>query len=159
MAIIIEAPNEVYSLENTENIRMFLAGGISNCPDWQSEVIEHLKDVDGLTVYNPRRQDFPMDDPNAAEEQITWEYEHLADADVIAFWFSRGSLNPIVLYELGMWGNSNDVEIVIGVDPEYERIQDVEIQTRLARPEVDIIHGFDEFCDALKNYESIDGAF
>jgi len=150
MAIIIEAPNEVYSLENDRNIRIFLAGGISNCPDWQSEVLENLKDEDGLTIYNPRRTNFPMDDPKAAEEQITWEYEHLRDADVIAFWFSKGSLNPIVLYELGRWGNSSDIPIVVGIDPGYERTQDVEIQTMLSRPEIDIIYDFDEFCEYLK---------
>ena len=153
MALIIEAPNEVYSLENNRNIRIFLAGGITNCPDWQSDVIDRLKDEPGITIYNPRRKNFPIGDPKAAEEQITWEYEKLADADVIAFWFSRGSLNPIVLYELGKWGNSSDTEIVIGIDPEYERKQDVEIQTMLARPELDIITDFDEFCDALTRYE------
>ena len=156
MALIIEAPKEIYSLENERNIKLFLAGGISNCPDWQSKVIEVLKDSDGLTVYNPRRKEFPMDDPKAAEEQITWEYQHLRDADVIAFWFSRGSLNPIVLYELGKWGNSTDKEIVIGIDPEYERTQDVEIQTMLSRPEVDIIYDFEEFCETLKNYNLIE---
>jgi len=150
MAIIVEAINEVYSLENNRNIKLFLAGGISNCPDWQSKVLEEIKDVDGLTVYNPRRKNFPINDPKAAEEQITWEYEKLKDADVIAFWFSRGSLNPIVLYELGRWGNSSGKHIVIGIDPEYERQQDVEIQTMLSRPEVDIIYDFEEFCEYLK---------
>jgi len=132
MAIVIESPNEVYSLENSENKKIFLAGGISNCPDWQMELIGRLKGIPA-TLYNPRRANFPMDDPNAAEEQITWEYEKLKAADIIVFWFSRGSLNPIVLYELGRWGNSSDKPIVIGIDPEYERTQDVEIQTVLSR--------------------------
>ena len=156
MAIIIEAPNEVYSLENNRNTKIFLAGGITNCPEWQFVVIEKLKDEPGLTIYNPRRKNFPIEDPNASEEQITWEYEKLRDADVIAFWFSRGSLNPIVLYELGRWGNSSDKEIVIGIDKGYERTKDVEIQTMLSRPEIDIIYDFDEFCESLKmnkNYE------
>ena len=133
MAIIIEAPNEVYSLENSENKKIFLAGGITNCPDWQTEMIEKLKDIPGITLYNPRRANFPMNDPNAAVEQITWEYEKLKGADIIVFWFSRGSLNPIVLYELGKWGNSTTKTIVVGIDEEYERRQDVEIQTRLVR--------------------------
>lgn len=45
MAIIIQAPNEVYSIDNNRNIKLFLAGGITNCPDWQSEVISDLSDV------------------------------------------------------------------------------------------------------------------
>lgn len=138
MAIIVESPNEVYSLENRTNKKIFIAGGIANCPDWQTKLIEKLKDVKGITLYNPRRKDFPMDDPYAAEEQITWEYNHLRDADHIIFWFSRGSLNPMVLYELGMWGNSpisksNSLSApIIGIDPEYERKLDVIIQTKLS---------------------------
>ena len=30
MALIIEATNEVYSVENVHNIKLFLAGGITN---------------------------------------------------------------------------------------------------------------------------------
>lgn len=143
MALIIEAPNEIYSLENNGNVKLFLAGGISNCPNWQMEMIGRLKGFPNLTVYNPRRENFPIEDPNAAEEQIIWEFNHLRDANIIIFWFSKGSLNPIVLYELGMWGNSNDRPILIGIDPEYERKQDVIIQTQLARPEVEIYDSLD----------------
>ena len=133
MALIIEAPNEVYSLENKGNIKLFLAGGITGCPLWQNTMIDILKDIKGLTIYNPRRKNFPINDPKAAEEQITWEYQHLEKADLISFWFSRGSLNPIVLYELGRWGNSSTKPIFIGIDPEYERARDVTIQTELSR--------------------------
>ena len=156
MALIVEAPNEVYSLENNRNRKVFLAGGITNCPDWQKELIEKLKDVDGVTLYNPRRADFPIGDPNAAEQQITWEFEKLKEADIIVFWFSRGSLNPIVLYELGMWGNSRAVTTVIGIDPEYERKQDVEIQTKLAHgragEHTPFYSSLDEVADAVKAF-------
>jgi len=140
MALIIEAPNEIYSLENNRNIKLFLAGGITNCPLWQNELIELIKGADILTVYNPRRLNFPINNPHAAEEQITWEYNHLRDADMISFWFSKGSLNPIVLLELGKWGLSSNKTIFIGIDPDYERTQDVIIQTKLSRPHVRIVY-------------------
>ena len=35
----------------------FIAGGITNCPDWQADIVEMLKDTD-LTLLNPRRADF-----------------------------------------------------------------------------------------------------
>lgn len=150
MALIIEAPNEIYSSENNQNIKLFLAGGISKCPDWQSKIIDDIRDIPDLTIYNPRRKNFPMDDPDAAEAQITWEYNHLKDADAVLFWFSRGSLNPIVLYELGMWGNSNDRPILVGIDPSYERKQDVIIQTALARPEVYIVQSLEELSEQVR---------
>jgi len=140
MAIIIEAPNEVYSLANSGNAKLFLAGGITNCPDWQSWVVSELRDVENLTIYNPRRKKFDIKNFNTTEEQITWEYEHLRDANIVMFWFSKGSLNPMSLYELGMWGNSTDSPTLIGVDPQYERKEDVYIQTQLARPELKIFN-------------------
>lgn len=117
-------------------IRIFLAGGITNCPDWQAELIKILKSSDLKTevdLYNPRRKNFPIHDSEASEQQIVWEFEKLKKADIIIFWFSRGSLNPIVLYELGMWGNGRETPIIIGIDNGYERERDVLIQTHLAR--------------------------
>lgn len=151
MATIIEAPNEVYSIQNNRNKKLFLAGGITNCPDWQAAIIPLLSSIPELTVYNPRRKNFPIHDPNAAEEQITWEYNKLKEADIILFWFSRGSLNPIVLYELGRWGNSSDKPIVIGLDEEYERKQDVIVQTMLSRGvDTPFVHTLDDAVDAIK---------
>lgn len=152
MSIIIEAPKDVYSLENNENAKLFLAGGITNCPDWQAEMIDHLKDIRDLTIFNPRRANFPINDPNASEEQITWEYNKLKESKFILFWFAQGSLNPIVLYELGRWGNSQlDKKIWIGVDPLYERKQDVEIQTRLSRYDIDIKSSIKDLANLVKN--------
>ena len=152
MSIVIEAINEVYSIENNENVKLFLAGGITNCPDWQAEIIELLKEEYDLTMYNPRRKNFPINDPTASEQQITWEYNHLRDADIILFWFASGSLNPIVLYELGRWGNSSNKEIFVGCDPEYQRKQDVEIQTKLSRPNIEIVYSLEDLAEQVSNY-------
>ena len=152
MSIVIEAINEVYSIENNENVKLFLAGGITNCPDWQDEIIELLKEEYDLTMYNPRRKNFPINDPTASEQQITWEYNHLRDADIILFWFASGSLNPIVLYELGRWGNSSNKEIFVGCDPEYQRKQDVEIQTKLSRPNIEIVYSLEDLAEQVSNY-------
>jgi len=149
MALVVEAPNEVYSIENHQNASVFLAGGISNCEDWQSYIISELKDVEHITLYNPRRKNFPIDDPKVAEAQISWEFNHLRDADMIIFWFAKGSLNPLVLYELGMWANSTDKAIMIGIDPNYIRKQDVIIQTKLARPELPIFESMEDLINAL----------
>lgn len=151
MAIIIKAPDEVNSLQNNKNIKLFLAGGITGCENWQKYVISELSNVDNLTIYSPRRENFPINDSKAAEEQIVWEYNHLKTADIIIFWFSRGSLNPIVLYELGMWGNSRIVSTVIGVDPQYERRQDVYFQTSLAKSELQIHNNLSDVIEEVKD--------
>jgi len=154
---IIEATNQ--SIENNK-IKIFLAGGITNCPDWQKVIIDKIKHssnyyikimLENVTIFNPRRKNFPIEDPNASKEQITWEYERLRESNIIVFWFSKGSLNPIVLYELGRWGNSQPVIQIIGMDKEYERKSDVLIQTKLSKPETKICDNLDDFYDLIMN--------
>ena len=130
----IESP-QIY---NGRKKSLFLAGGITNCPDWQELMRKALKDTD-IVLLNPRRYNFPIDDPNAAQTQIRWEYNHLREASMILFWFPKETLCPIVLYELGAW-SMTDKKIFVGVHPEYERKQDVEIQTRLVRREVKTVY-------------------
>ena len=144
---IIVAPEE-YQLENNE-IACFLAGGITGCPDWQSKVIDNFKkydlrfpgQLDGLVLFNPRRSNFPIDDPNAALEQITWEFNWLQQMDLFTMFFTSGeSDQPICMYELGRnicrmidrFPNDYPERILISCDPEYKRAQDVEIQVNLA---------------------------
>ena len=139
---IITAPHDLYDLETAHAPSLFLAGGITNCPDWQSAMIEELRCQSvcaDLTIYNPRRTDFDIKNPRASEEQICWEFAKLRDADIVSFWFAPGSVNPIVFYELGMWGNSREGRpMCVGCDHEFTRIPDVVMQTRLARPELSV---------------------
>jgi hypothetical protein len=130
----IEAP-KIY---NGSAKSVFLAGGISDCPDWHAEVIKTLSPFD-VTLLNPRRINFPMNDPSASTIQIKWEYEHLRKASAILFWFPCETLCPITLYELGAWSMS-DKPVFVGVHPDYQRRQDVEIQTSLARPDISVVY-------------------
>ncbi|RJR34114.1 MAG: hypothetical protein C4576_26930 [Desulfobacteraceae bacterium] len=132
----IEAPH-TYS-KSSDRKAVFLAGGITNCPDWQSEITNLLNDQD-VTLLNPRRKDFPINDPKASEVQINWEFENLRNADLILFWFPKESICPIALYELGAWCMAS-TPVLIGVHPEYERRIDIEVQTSLVRPEVEIVY-------------------
>lgn len=114
--------------------RIFMAGGITNCPDWQTELAGRIDRGVG-TLFNPRRAHFPIDDPSAADEQIRWEHDALRLADGILFWFPAETLCPIVLYELGAWSMTTK-PLVVGCHPDYRRREDVFIQTELARPDV-----------------------
>ncbi len=128
MLDLIIAPMERPAIhENT----LFLAGGITNCPDWQETVINNLHDCD-VTVFNPRRREFDVTDPSATEIQIAWEFEKLREATAILFWFPEETLCPIVLFELGAH-LERDVPLFIGCHSRYTRKKDVEIQTKLAR--------------------------
>jgi len=130
----IEAPHTTYNLTGPS---IFLAGGITNCPDWQATMAGILSDTD-LTLLNPRRKDFPIGDPGAALNQIRWEHQQLRKATAILFWFPCETVCPIVLYELGAWSMTGK-PLFVGVHPDYERKQDVEIQTGLVRPDIVIV--------------------
>lgn len=120
----VEAPTEY---ANDGRPTVFLAGGITGCPDWQAEAADRLRSA-GITVFNPRRADFPIHDPAAADAQVDWEFRHLRKARLVLFWFPAGStVQPIALFELGAH-SSLDTEIVVGVDPDYPRGQDVVLQ-------------------------------
>lgn len=129
-----------------DQVSVFLAGGITGCPDWQDEVVSRLacmSNLDNLVIYNPRRDDFDVDSTFVEREQIEWEHYHLAKADVISFWFPKEGLCMITLLELGKWLPS-EKELIIGCHPDYKRIRDVRIQTQLERPELEIHHTLDE---------------
>ena len=142
----IECP-EVY--EGNER-SLFLAGGISNCPIWQLDLVKLLEDTN-LVILNPRRKHFPTDNPNIEEEQINWEYNHLAKASAVSFWFPRETLCPITLYELGKQSTGKK-PLFIGVHPEYARRRDVEIQTGLIRPEVKIVYSLENLAEQIKSW-------
>jgi len=137
----IIAPIEYISLQN--EVTLFLAGGITNCPEWQKDIIKRLNDLssDKLVVYNPRRDNFPINDSSASYGQIQWEFDKLNKVDIFSMYFTSGiSDQPICMYELGRyisimqqrfpidWEN----RIIISVEDGYKRKQDVIIQTELA---------------------------
>ena len=144
---VITAPEEYES--HIGDVKCFLAGGITGCPDWQSEVIADFKrydmkfpgELDGLVLFNPRRDNFLINDSNAAQEQIEWEFKWLQQMDLFSMLFTAGeSDQPICMYELGrnicrmMQRFPNDFQerIVVSCNPDYRRAQDVKIQVGLA---------------------------
>ena len=130
----VEAPTEYTGA----GASLFLAGGVTGCGDWQRELAGALRGTD-LVVLNPRREKFPIGDPGAAGAQIRWEFDHLRRATARLFWFPCATLCPIALFELGAWSRGEG-PLFVGVDPVYARRLDVELQMRLARPDVKVVY-------------------
>jgi len=141
----IKAPSD----EQAKFASVFLAGGITNCPDWQSETSKALEGLN-ITIFNPRRDVFPVE-PKAAEEQILWEFEKLRAADLISFWFPKETLNPITLFEFGA-AMERHAALVVGIDPEYERKADLEIQMKLSRPDIHPVYSLAELVGEIKTF-------
>jgi hypothetical protein len=133
--IYVECPGK--TTENKQSL--FLAGGLSNCRQWQKTIISDLRLLD-IILYNPRRKSFDHSKKDITVEQITWEEGMIKKSDVISFYFCRETDCPITLFELGTCIMTNK-PIIIGMDSDYSRRQDVEIQVRLKRPDIKIVYG------------------
>jgi hypothetical protein len=130
---------------------IFLAGGITDCPDWQKEMIQRFKDTEMTVLINPRRENFDVNDKTASEFQINWEYHNLRKADAILFWFPYQTICPITLYELGV-AAARDDKIFVGAHPAYPRLFDVNKQLELIRPEVKVHDNFESLVAEVKDW-------
>jgi hypothetical protein len=78
--------------------------------DWQKTATERFQDMPWLTFYNPRREDWNSEwrsDSKEMIEQVNWEMNRLAEADIIFMYFSPGTKSPISLLELGLHASDN----------------------------------------------------
>ena len=149
---LITAPNNeriIKTRNNTQNL-VFIAGGISDCPDWQSEFISHFSGYsDSLVMFNPRRKDFDITNSDIAREQIEWEYSRIDESNVMMFWFPEETLCPITLYELGVATREIDY-LFVGCHPNYKRKFDVITQLGLVRPDVDVVFTIEDLVGQFK---------
>jgi hypothetical protein len=168
---VITAPEHKFFSPNT--LKIFLAGGICKCIQWQPMVIDKLLNdkmlrlsygYDTLHILNPRRVDW-IEEPGAAEKQIEWEFDMLEKCDMFTMYFAGGeSDQPICMYELGRnietmkkkFATTWPKRIVITCDSSYKRVNDVIIQTRLAtegKVTVNVVDGAEESVEA--HYKAI----
>lgn len=142
---VLTAPND--ELPEDHNKTIFLAGGITNCPQWQEKVIKELEMLEPInahaTVFNPRRKDFSFNNTYEVYQQIKWEFDRLEQMDIFSMYFcDADSVQPICLYELGRnivrmqnrFPNDWKDRIVISIEPGYTRKDDVLIQMDLCAP-------------------------
>lgn len=151
MLRIITAP-EIYVPASEDEILLFLAGGISNTPDWQSWFLSEFSKLNlSLAIYNPRRNTpFNFADPQESEEQIKLEYEHLERANWVIFWFPKETICPITLFELGDYWRKT---IAVGTHPEYSRRFDIITQLKLRNKTLKV---YDSLGDVLRHVSRID---
>ncbi len=107
---------------------IFLAGGITGCPEWQKDFIAMCDDIpDAWVMMNPRRSDFDVTDPSMSEQQIEWEHKWLERSGITVFWFPAESICPITLFELGRCIGQRR-RTIVATHPDYPRRFDVVYQ-------------------------------
>jgi len=154
---VITAPETISNIKRND-IFVFLAGGITNCQDWRKSVISHLNKIyendDHVVIFNPRREGFNVFNEKETFKQIKWEFDAIKECNIFAMFFCDSkSVQPICMYELGKQLAYNDcvydnayknMHIIIGVEEEYSRKDDVIIQSNLMGYPVDVLRGSKE---------------
>lgn len=151
---VVKAPTEYKRLGNDFVQVIFLGGGISGCGDWQATMEDLLTGLPVIQI-NPRRENFDITDPAVSIEQIKWEHRHLKQCNCILFWFPCETLCPITLFELGRWLHSK-TKVFVGVHPDYKRRLDVEIQSRLERPKLEVAYSLDALAQQVWDHYGYD---
>lgn len=109
---------------------IFLAGPIQGTGDWQSKAVEIIHGQNPeITIANPRRPRFDINDPREYDNQVDWETLHLKQAvnenGVIMFWLARetehdhkrayAQTTRAELFEKKMEHQYNGARLVIGI--------------------------------------------
>lgn len=110
-------------------IKVFLAGTIDGgaSENWQRKFYEELKKRchDTVTVFNPRRDDWPDDGSDEVRNQIRWEHEHMDKADIIVMNLLPDSKSPISLMEIGMFADSG--KLMVFCQEDFYRYDNVDM--------------------------------
>lgn len=152
-ALYFEAPT-YYRPQPADPPAVFLAGGITGVERWHDHAVEVLQTAaEPLVVINPNRVRFPIDDPGAAWEQVSWEQHHLHLPTVMSlFWFPACdpavTTQPIAMFELGQ-ALGEGRRIVVGAHPDVPRAPDVHMLCQLARPGQVVFSDLDHVLQAV----------
>lgn len=148
MPIVVKQPPAAPDLRPSD-VAVFLAGSIDMgaADDWQSTLVRALEDLD-VVALNPRRDAWDATWVQRREnaqfrEQVEWELDGLARANVVAMWFTPTSQAPITLLELGLVAASSSEKLVVGCPDGFWRKGNVEIVC--ARFGVPLLDAFDPF--------------
>lgn len=114
---VITPPNSIF--ETSDRVSVFLAGSIEmdKADHWQRRVIDKFSLYEGLTFYNPRRDDYQVwqkqtIDNHYFRTQVEWELDALKASTFIFMYFDPNTQSPISLLEFGMYFNSKKLIVV-----------------------------------------------
>lgn len=114
-AIVITPPGHI--VHDIPYKRIFLAGSIEmgRAEDWQSRIIEAVKDTKRI-IFNPRREQWDPTweqsiDNQKFKEQVEWELDALENSDMIIMNLVPDTMSPISLLEFGLFARSGKLVV------------------------------------------------
>ena len=138
---------------------VFIAGGIGGVGDvenWQQRMIHQMLADTDIIALNPRRENFPVADPEALEVQVTWEHNALKIAQSISFWLPAAYSCPVTVYELGTW-SMRAKPIFVGIDPDYPNRDSLVSQLSVTRPNLRVHSSLEKLASDVKAWVNRSG--
>lgn len=112
---------------------VFLGGSIEMgaAPNWQAEVENQLAHLD-IDIFNPRRDNWDPTRVQSADnpqfrEQVEWELDALAQANLVVMYLAPGTMSPISLLELGIYAANGGNKLVVCCPEGFHRKGNVDI--------------------------------
>lgn len=108
--------------------KIFLAGTIDmgNSRDWQMELYDRFSAMNGRYIlFNPRQDNWDASRPGEMDYQVSWELDHLEEADMIVMYILGSSKSPISLLEMGLHARSGKMHVIC--EPGFYRYDNVRI--------------------------------
>ncbi len=126
---VIKPPDRVWVSAKS----VFLAGSIEQgkADDWQSKVIEGLKDTE-IDILNPRRDNWDaswkqdINEP-AFRQQVIWELTGIHLARLTAAVFLKNTYSPITLLELGLLAPNKSSQTIVYCHNDFWRKGNIDI--------------------------------
>lgn len=150
--ISIDAPSNKKPKYNS--IKIFLAGTIDceqGSVDWQHKICKKIEGISdnkySITIYNPRREEFPDNGSKEVRRQIRWEHEHMDNADYIIMNILENSKSPITLMELGMYAKSG--KLIVFCKPKFYRYDNVKLVCQKYKVPLYNTNNINDICDII----------
>ena len=131
MELVVSPVNWTGTWDHT----LFLGGGIQDCYNWQTDVIDAFRNTN-IVLLNPRQNEYDTTDQTLKLRQVSWEIKHFNLAGAIMFWFPQNCLCRTTNAEYGKWVLSGlafnrGKKVFVGVHPNYIGAVDIRLQTQL----------------------------
>ena len=152
--MMIEIKSPEITVKDPGQFTIFLGGSIEmgKAEHWQKRLANDLSDVDNITLFNPRRDDWDsswIQDPTPGtqfHEQVMWELKHQERCDMIVYYFDPGTISPITLLELGAFSYKN---VIVCCPKEYSRYGNVKILCN--ERYIEFVETYDELVKHIRN--------
>ena len=144
--MLIVRPFDKFSNISNSQVSLFLAGGSTKWRETVEHTLECNEDFHSVVILDPYDENYSTL-PNTA-----WEAQMMKKADCIVFWFTKESVCPVSLFELGYALRDHTKDIIIGVEPGYPKEDELDAQLITLCPKLVPFSSLEQLTRAIELY-------